>query len=184
MDRAVFLDRDGVLNEDKGYTYKLSDLRILDGVVEGLKKISSLGYKLIIVSNQSGIARGFFTLDQMHIFMQGLINLLYKHDIEILDYYYCPHHIDGEIDEFTKSCSYRKPEPGMIFQAQKEHKLDLSQSILIGDKESDILAGQKANLLINILIGTGHQKIGSRTSYYANNLVDAAKQIENFTLRT
>ena len=69
MDRAVFLDRDGVLNEDNGYTYKLSDLRILDGVVEGLRKISSLGYKLIIVSNQSGIARGFFTHVQMHIFM-------------------------------------------------------------------------------------------------------------------
>tara|TARA_Y100000748_G_scaffold281211_1_gene260676 strand:+ start:100 stop:654 length:555 start_codon:yes stop_codon:yes gene_type:complete len=183
MDRAVFLDRDGVLNEDNGYTYKLSDLRMLDGVVEGLRKISSLGYKLIIVSNQSGIARGFFTLDQMHNFMQGLINLLYKQDIEILDYYYCPHHIDGEIDEFTKSCSYRKPEPGMIFQAQKEHKLDLSQSILIGDKESDILAGQKAGLLINILIGNRYLKTDTSISYYANNLVDAANQIEKLTLQ-
>jgi len=183
MDKAVFLDRDGVLNKDNGYTYMLSDLRVLDGVVEGLRKISSLGYKLIIISNQSGIARGFFTLDQMHIFMQGLINHLYKHDVEILDYYYCPHHKDGNIDEFTKSCSCRKPEPGMIFQAQKEHKLDLSQSILIGDKESDILAGQKANLLINILIGTADQKIGSIASYYSSNLVDAANQIKNFTLR-
>ena len=85
MDRAVFLDRDGVLNEDNGYTYKLSDLRILDGVIDGLKKISNLNYKLIIITNQSGIARGLFSENQMHLFMKGLLRNLSEHDIYFHD---------------------------------------------------------------------------------------------------
>lgn len=182
MDKAVFLDRDGVLNEDNGYTYMLSDLRILDGVIEGLRKISSLGYQLIIVSNQSGIARGFFTLDQMHIFMQGLINVLYKYDVEILDYYYCPHHIDGKIDEFTKSCSCRKPEPEMIIQAKKKYNLDLSRSILIGDKETDIMAGINANLYANILVNADGDCITSHATNVVKNLIAASEVIKGYQL--
>jgi len=180
MDRAVFLDRDGVLNEDNGYTYKLSDLRILDGVIDGLKKISNLNYKLIIITNQSGIARGLFSENQMHLFMKGLLRNLSEHDIYFHDYFFCPHHSDGIVAEYAKNCSCRKPEAGMLFHAEKKHDLDLTQSILIGDKETDILAGVKANLRSNILIDPNGKNNNSRASDIVKNLVEASKIIKDY----
>ena len=93
MDRALFIDRDGVLNEDNGYTFKIEDLRILDGVIDGLKVIQDLGYKIIIITNQSGIARGFFTIQDFHDFMKALLEILEENKIFVSDYFFCPHRI-------------------------------------------------------------------------------------------
>jgi len=178
MDKALFIDRDGVLNQDNGYTFKVSDLKILDGVIEGLKAVQDLNYKIFIITNQSGIARGFFTSRDLQHFMETLLMILEDSDIFITDYFYCPHHIEGVLAEFTKSCECRKPKPGMIMQAKKKYKLDLSRSVLIGDKESDILAGKEAKLLTNILVTNKPLRNDSMASAGARDLIKAAEIIK------
>jgi len=177
VNKALFLDRDGVINIDHGYTYKVSDLNLIDGVVEGLQAISHLEYKIFIITNQSGIARGLFEVDDLHLFMEHLLKILKKNNINITDYFFCPHHIEGAIKAYTKKCSCRKPEPGMLHDAQKKYNLDLSQSILIGDKETDILAGKNAGVLFNILITNSTLSRRSQALYLAQDLIQAAKII-------
>ena len=177
MNKALFLDRDGVINIDHGYTYKVSDLNLLEGVIEGLQAISHLDYKIFIITNQSGIARGLFGIDDLHFFMNYLLKILAKNDVNISDYFFCPHHLEGTIKAFTKKCSCRKPEPGMLHDAQKKYNLDLSKSILIGDKETDIMAGQNAGIATNILIGQPGESKTSKATMVARNLIEASAMI-------
>jgi len=178
--KAVFLDRDGVLNKDKGHTFKVEDLELLDGVIEGLQAISRLGYKLIIITNQAGIAKGLFSLDDLHIFMTHLLQTLKNNNIEILDYFFCPHHALGSVKSFSIACQCRKPKPGMLFEAQSKHNIDLHKSIIIGDKESDILAGKNAGLFSNILIGNPSLSETSQASNIVDNLLQAFNVIEKY----
>ena len=180
--KAVFIDRDGVLNKDFGYAYKISDLKILDFVIEGLQAILELDFKVIVITNQSGIARGLYSVKDMHIFMDEMINIFLKNKIDITDYFFCPHHPKGIVQNFAIKCSCRKPEAGMLFAAEKEHNLDLTQSILIGDQETDILAGQKANLFSNILINPSDQPIQSSANKVVKNLLEAAEIINGYQL--
>ena len=178
--QAVFIDRDGVLNEDFGYTSQLSDLKILEGVVEGLQAILALNFKVIIITNQSGIARGLYSIEDLHVFMNEMINIFLKNQIDITDYFFCPHYPGGMVQEYAIKCSCRKPEAGMLFAAEKKYNLDLSKSILIGDKETDILAGQNANLFSNILIGSEERNEQSNATHIAQNLIDAAEIIKTY----
>ena len=178
--QAVFIDRDGVLNEDFGYTSQLSDLKILEGVVEGLQAILALDFKVIIITNQSGIARGLYSIKDLHVFMNEMINIFLKNQIDITDYFFCPHHPEGMIQAYAIKCSCRKPEAGMLFAAEKKYNLDLSKSILIGDKETDILAGQNANLFSNILISSEERNDQSNATHIAQNLIDAAEIIKTY----
>ena len=178
--QAVFIDRDGVLNEDFGYTYQLSDLKILEGVVEGLQSILALDFKVIIITNQSGIARGLYSIKDLHVFMNEMINIFLKNQIDITDYFFCPHYPGGMVQEYAIKCSCRKPEAGMLFAAEKKYNLDLSKSILIGDKETDILAGQNANLFSNILISSEERNDQSNATHIAQNLIDAAEIIKTY----
>jgi D-glycero-D-manno-heptose 1,7-bisphosphate phosphatase len=180
MHKAIFLDRDGVINQDNGYTFKITDLIILDGVIEGLKAIEHLEYKIIIITNQSGIARGLFKANEFHEYMKKLIGILAENGILVCDYFYCPHHIDGVIKELAISCECRKPEPGMIMQAKKKYNLDLSRSILIGDKETDIMAGINANLCANILVDTHGQCKNSNATHVVKNLIAASEIIKGY----
>jgi D-glycero-D-manno-heptose 1,7-bisphosphate phosphatase len=182
MQKAIFLDRDGVINQDNGYTFKISDLIILDGVIEWLKAIEHLQYKIIIITNQSGIARDFFHVNEFHEYMKKLIDILAENGILVCDYFYCPHHIDGVIEELAISCKCRKPEPGMIIQAREKYNLDLSQSILIGDKETDILAGINANLCANILVDTLGECKNSNATHVVKNLIAASEIIKGYQL--
>ncbi|NPA36047.1 MAG: HAD family hydrolase [Chlorobi bacterium] len=140
--KAVFLDRDGVINNDEGfyYIYKPEDLKINEGIAEGLRMLSEAGYKLIIVSNQSGVAKGVYTEDDVRKVHRKLFAELAEHDIKIDAAYFCPHH------ESVSECECRKPKPGMILQAIKEHNIDADISYLIGDSERDIVAGKRAGL--------------------------------------
>ena len=180
MTKILFLDRDGVLNQDHGYTYKTADLKILDGVIEGMKAISNLGYKFIIITNQSGISRGLFTIDDFHNFMNRLIKVLSEHHISIFDYFFCPHHPDGVVSDYAHICPCRKPKPGLIFQARDKHDLDLSLSALIGDSESDILAGKNADIPLNILLTDSSFPRDSKASDIAGYLIQAARILEKF----
>ncbi len=136
---AAFLDRDGVLIRDHGYVYQPKDLEILPGVYQGLKLLKERGYWLILVSNQSGVARGLFTCQDVDTFHQALQAELALHHAPLLDgLYYCPHHPEGSVAAFRKACTCRKPGIGLIEQATLDFPIDWSRSLLIGDKDSDI----------------------------------------------
>ena len=147
-DKAVFLDRDGVLNREMGdYVCKMSDFHVLEHNFEPLKALAERGYKLIVVTNQGGLAKGWYTqgeLDEMHAHLRKL----YKNvGVEFTDIYYCPHH-----PLFTGDCDCRKPKPGMFIEAIKKHNIDASKSFLIGDRERDVEAAELAGvkgILIN-----------------------------------
>lgn len=146
--RAVFLDRDGVINNDTGhyYVYKPEDFILNDGIIEGLKILSEAGFKLIIVSNQGGVAKGIYTEEDIQKVHKKLLSELKKFSVEIDAIYYCPHH------DSVSDCECRKPKPGMILNAIKEFGINPLESYLIGDSERDIVAGENAGLKKSFLI--------------------------------
>ena len=160
---SIFLDRDGVINIDEGYTYKWSEFEFIEGAIEALKHLINLGKNLIIVTNQSGIARGYYTEEE---YLQL--------EVMMLDEYHCPHHVDGVVPSLSIQCSHRKPSPGMILSAIKDHSLDPSRSIIIGDKESDIEAGENAKLAGKYLINPNHNihELGSTADAVYQSLYD------------
>ena len=145
--KALFLDRDGVINEDCGYLYKKEDFKLIKGIIPILKKYQELGYMLIVVTNQSGIARGYYTENDFLSLNSWMVKLLDDKGIKITKTYYCPHHPD-----ISGPCTCRKPKPGMIVKALEEFHIDPGKSILIGNKKTDILAGKEAQIGKNIYI--------------------------------
>ena len=148
LQRAVFLDRDGVLNEDAGYTYRVEDLRIIPGVAAAIAALKSKGFLLIVVSNQSGVARGLFGNDDVNRFNHALNQqLIAEAGVGIYDFFYCPHHPDGVIAQYKLHCACRKPAPGLIAEATKKYPIDLKFSYLVGDKPDDIECARRAGLI-------------------------------------
>ena len=183
LKRAVFLDRDGTLNHDVGYTHKIEDLRLLDGVVEGLQLMAKMGFSLIVTTNQAGIARGYFTEQQMHEFNQHLIEVLEYYGINIDGIYFCPYHATAGLGSYKRESTWRKPQAGMIIQAAKDHQIDLSGSYAIGDKKSDIIAGKNAGctsiLVLTGVAGNDESKATSLPDYVARDLLEAATIIKD-----
>ena len=139
MRRAVFLDRDGVINEDTGYIPRPESFVIRPGVIDALAEIQRLGYLLVVITNQSGIGRGYYTADDYQQVTQHMLAELASGGVTLAGVYYCPHTADD-------GCQCRKPAAGMILQAAREHGIDLSQSWLVGDKSSDIEAACRAGI--------------------------------------
>ncbi len=171
MNKALFLDRDGVVNKEKNYLYKIEDFEFIDEVFETCKYFQEKGYLIIIITNQAGIARGKYTEDDYEILTNWMIKEFEKNNIKISKVYYCPHHPD-----FSGECECRKPNPGMILQAKKEFDIDLSQSIFVGDKNSDIEAGIKAGVGMNYLVETGHKIDDNR---FKVKIIDNIKLLGN-----
>lgn len=142
MNKALFLDRDGVVNIEKDYLYKIDDFEFIDGVFSLCMHYQNMGYIIVVVTNQSGIAREYYTEHDFSVLTSWMTKEFEKHAIEIKKVYYCPHHPD-----ISGECSCRKPKPGMLLEAAKEFDIDLKNSIIIGDKERDIEAGINAGLL-------------------------------------
>ena len=175
MKKAIFLDRDGTINVEKDYIYKSEDLIFEEGTIEALKTFKNLGYILIVVSNQSGIARGYFTEEDLNIFNNNMNEILKKNGVEITEFYCCPHHPDG-IGEYKKVCECRKPNNKMIEDAIKKYNIDREKSYMIGDKTSDIGAGLKSNLK-TVLVKTGYglkdmEKVDKNETLICENLKD------------
>jgi D-glycero-D-manno-heptose 1,7-bisphosphate phosphatase len=143
--RALFLDRDGVVNHEIGYLYRPADVRWVEGIIPLCQTAQSLGYKLVIVTNQAGIARGFYAQQDFDILMQFMRSELSQHNITLDAIYHCPYHPEG-LGEYKRDHEDRKPNPGMLLRAARDLSLDLSQSILIGDRCSDIAAANAAGL--------------------------------------
>ncbi|QDH25863.1 HAD family hydrolase [Neokomagataea tanensis] len=143
---AAFLDRDGVLNVDVGYPHRLEDFQAINGAVEAVSSLNTLGYKVIVVSNQSGVARGYFGEDAVLGFNHHLQKYYAQHGAVIDHFYYCPFHPQGSVDAYSQEHDDRKPNAGMIEKAIREHNISREKSFLIGDKKTDILAAQKAKI--------------------------------------
>ena len=181
MKKAIFLDRDGTINVEKDYIYKSEDLVFEEGTIEALKTFKNLGYILIVVSNQSGIARGYFTEEDLNIFNNNMNEILKKNGVEITEFYCCPHHPDG-IGEYKKVCECRKPNNKMIEDAIKKYNIDREKSYMIGDKTSDIGAGIKSNLK-TVLVKTGYglkdmEKINKNETLVCENLKDFSEVLK------
>ena len=175
MKKAIFLDRDGTINVEKDYIYKSEDLVFEEGTIKALKTFKNLGYILIVISNQSGIARGYFTEEDLNIFNNNMNEILKKNGVEIAEFYCCPHHPDG-IGEYKKVCECRKPNNKMIEDAIKKYNIAREKSYMIGDKTSDIGAGLKSNLK-TVLVKTGYglkdmEKIDKNETLVCENLKD------------
>lgn len=149
MQKAIFLDRDGVINIEKNYLYKVEDFEFVDGVFNSLKYLQDLGYKLFIITNQSGIGRGYYSLEDFNVLTSWMLNKFKENSIEILQVELCPHGPDD-------GCECRKPKIGMINNILKNHDIDLEKSWLIGDKNSDIKCAQNANIKNSIQVKSGH----------------------------
>lgn len=159
--KVLFLDRDGIINEEYNYVYKIKDFHFCDGIFDLCQYYQKKGYLIIVITNQAGIAREYYTENDFNILTEWMIKKFNENSINISKVYFCPHH-----PEFTGNCACRKPNPGMILDAQKEFDIDLEKSILIGDKESDIKAGKNAGIGRTIFIGA--TKDTKATAQYTN----------------
>jgi D-glycero-D-manno-heptose 1,7-bisphosphate phosphatase len=179
--RAVFLDRDGTINRDVGFTHRVADLELLPGAVAGLSRMAALGYRLLIATNQSGVARGHFTEDDVQAFHAALCQRLRSEGVAIDGVYYCPFHPTEGVGTYRRESPLRKPGDGMIRLAATEHGLDLAASFVVGDKKSDVLAGQRAGCR-TILVRTGmggadEGELPMPPDFVADDLLDAADYI-------
>lgn len=139
MNKAIFLDRDGTINIEKNYLYKIEDFEFIPGVFEALRMLQGAGFKLIIITNQSGIGRGYYTEKDFEVLNTWMIKELSKHDIIIDAVYYCPHHPNAIVDKFRLDCDCRKPKVGMFYRAIEEYNLDISECYAIGDRIRDCM---------------------------------------------
>lgn len=152
---AVFLDRDGTINLDKGYFYRPEEFEFEQGSIEAIRMLNQAGYRVFVISNQAGIALGHFSEEQVDKLHTWLIGELANHGASIDGFYYCPHHAKLGIGHYKMSCECRKPSPGLLLKAAKEWDIDLEQSYMIGDHNSDIEAGHAAGVK-SIFVRTGH----------------------------
>lgn len=168
-ERAVFLDRDGVLIEDTGYPDDPETIVLLPGAAEGLRRLRAAGWRLVVASNQSGIARGRFDLATLERIHDRLRELLRAEGVELDALYYCPHHPKAGRAPFNVRCDHRKPEPGMLRSAAARLGLQLDECWMVGDKESDVSAGHEAGCRA-VRIGEGESVAEAR----AKDLAEAA----------
>ncbi len=148
--KAIFLDRDGVINVEKNYVHRVEDFEFIEGVFELCALVQQLNFRIIIITNQAGIGRGYYTVDDFDRLTKWMLAQFRARGIRIEKVYCCPYHPTAGVGKYRKNSSDRKPNPGMILKAKREFDLDLSKSILVGDKDSDLEAGRAAGVRWNL----------------------------------
>jgi D-glycero-D-manno-heptose 1,7-bisphosphate phosphatase len=156
MKRAVFLDKDGTLIDDVPYTCDPGRIQWLPGVIDGLRRLQFAGYRLLVISNQSGIAHGYFSEADLAAMMSGVGRMLASQGVRLDGSFYCPHHPEGSVPRYAVACACRKPAPGLLMTAAAAHGIDLSRSWMIGDILHDVEAGRRAGCRA-ILLDNGHE---------------------------
>jgi len=147
MAKAVFLDRDGVLNQDAGYVHRVSDLRVLPGVAAALKRLQDLGFLLIVVTNQSGVARGYYRFEDVVQFNAALKTAIVEKSGAVIDeFYICPHHPDGVVARYTGVCECRKPGTRLVYEAREKYRINFDTSLFVGDSDSDMECARRCGL--------------------------------------
>ena len=186
MIKAVFLDKDGTLIPDIPYNVNPELITLQPDVVEGLQRLQMAGYQLIIISNQAGVARGYFIEDKLPAVIQRMADLFAAHQLKLSGFYYCPHYPEGSVNGYNVECECRKPMPGMLLKAGKEHNIDLAESWMIGDILNDVEAGNRAGCK-TVLIDNGNETEWiagpMRTpAFVCNTINQAAENILNVQL--
>ena len=172
MQKALFLDRDGVVNVDTHYLYRIEDVVFVDGIFDLAKAAQDKGYKIILVTNQAGIGRGKYTEDDFHILMDWMREQFEAQGATIDGVYFCPNHPEKGIGKYKVGCNDRKPAPGMLIKAIEEYGLDPAQSIMVGDKASDLQAAQAAGVPTRILIPTEYESEAEEATHVHESLID------------
>jgi D-glycero-D-manno-heptose 1,7-bisphosphate phosphatase len=176
---AVFLDRDGVINVDHGYVHDEHDFEFINGVFDATRQLQQLGYLLVLVTNQSGIARGKFSEDRFLSLTQWMDWNFEEHSVEFDGIYYCPHHPEFGEGEYKQDCDCRKPKPGMFLSARDFLKIDMANSVMVGDKAEDMMAAQAAEVGMKILVRTG-KPITERGEALADVVLDSIADVPVF----
>jgi histidinol-phosphate phosphatase family protein len=178
--RAVFLDKDGTLVEDVPYNVDPARIRLAAGCTEGLRSLCAAGYRLLVVSNQSGVARAYFAEAALAGVERRLRELLGEVGVALAGFYYCPHHPEGNVATYAVRCSCRKPQPGLLLQAAAAHRLDLARSWFVGDILDDIEAGRRAGCR-TVLIDNGNETEWvlneDRQPHYSAASIDEAARV-------
>ncbi len=157
MKPAIFLDRDGVINREVNYLHKIEDFEWTERCIEALQNLQNKGYPLFIVTNQAGIGRGFYSEQDYQALTDWYLNELEQQGVHITAVEYCPHHPREAQGAYRQDCDCRKPKPGMLLSLIQQHQLDPAQSIMVGDKLSDMQAGYAAGIGRCVLVESGHK---------------------------
>lgn len=152
MNKALYLDRDGIINKDHGYVHKIKDFEFVTGIFELCQQAIEKGFKIFVITNQAGIARGYYDIATFEVLSKWMTDKFAEQNITIEKVFFCPHHPNKGVNEFVQHCDCRKPKPGMIFQAAKEFSINNNLSIFIGDKMSDMQAAENAGIKHKILV--------------------------------
>ena len=169
--KTIFLDRDGVINKEINYLHKIEDFEFIDGIFDACLHFQSLGYKIIIITNQSGISRGYYSEIDYEKVTQWMLGQFKQKNINILDIFHCPHGPDS-------TCDCRKPMPGMFFNAKTKHNIDMKNSWMIGDREVDVTAANASGIKSTILVRSNHKidESNSNASFILDS-IEQSKQI-------
>ncbi|PLV57304.1 D-glycero-beta-D-manno-heptose 1,7-bisphosphate 7-phosphatase [Erwinia sp. E602] len=152
---AVFLDRDGTINVDHGYVSEIDSFEFIDGAIDAMRELKAMGFALVLVTNQSGIARGMFSEDQFMQLTEWMDWSLADRDVDLDGIYFCPHHPEAIVEELRQRCECRKPQPGMLLSAQQELNIDMAASYMVGDKIEDMQAAAAAGVGKKVLVRSG-----------------------------
>lgn len=168
--KIIFLDRDGVINKEVGYLHKIKDFEFIDGVFDACLDFQLSNYKIIIITNQSGINRGYYSKNDFHTVNNWMLNQFKDKGINILNVFFCPHSPD-------ENCNCRKPKPGMFLEACEKYDIDMKNSWMVGDKEVDIQAANLAGISNTILVKSGHNidERNSKATFILNSIKQAIK---------
>jgi D-glycero-D-manno-heptose 1,7-bisphosphate phosphatase len=180
--KAAFLDRDGVINKDRAYVYRWEDFEFVPGAVEGMRRLQDAGYMLVIVTNQSGLARGYYTEAQYQTLTNQLRQELSRQGVKLAGVYHCPHHPNGSVPHLAIECGCRKPAPGLVIQAVRELDLSLADSIMIGDKPADIEAARAAGVARAYQVDSDNPESGSPTSAADGHFADLLSCVSHMFL--
>lgn len=187
---AVFLDRDGTINVEVGYLCRPEEFRLIDGSAEAIRRLNEAGFLVVVVSNQSGVARGYFDEAAVAGVNETMMRQLAQLGARLDAVYYCPHHPEGAVEQYRRECDCRKPGSGMVRRAEKDLGIDVTRSYVVGDHQGDILLAKNVGAR-SILVVTGHgaeeldklKALGVKPDWIADNLAEAVDRILSETNR-
>ncbi len=178
-EKSGVLDRDGVINVDSGYVHTIDEFEYIEGVFEACSELKQQGYLLVVVTNQAGIARGYYSEDEFEQLTEWMDWNFADKGVDLDGIYYCPHHPEQGLGEYKQDCDCRKPKPGMLVSAQRFLKIDMAQSVMVGDKADDMRAAIAAGVATRILVRTG-KAIDKEGEQLATVVLDSIADVPNY----